>query len=275
MGIGGIIAGAIGGAGKAYGDVSRQEADAQTRREQMQEQMGLQKDLIKFQEDIKVQRDEAIRERRKNVMGGLKDVPADKQLTTAVGLGADDALLGVLDKNADNARQATESERRRLHEERMAKQGERSLSIQGAASARADRALKLQEDEAARGEKSRGFVAGYQVAKGKGLTDAMETYRENALAQGVDPAAPGKNDPLSSQVSAAKAVLSDMDASDADKSAARNVLRVANEAFLQQKNGTPGGAKQDVKVGGKVIGQATTPEEAQALVQQYLKASKK
>jgi hypothetical protein len=117
----------------------------------------------------------------------------------------------------------------------------------------------MRESDYNRARKAEGMIAGYQVSKANGAKDAAAIYREQALGMGVDPATPGKNDPLSSQVSAAKAVLNDIDASDVDKSAARQVLRIANESFAQQrtgelpKNGSEQSKSASVMVNGKSV----------------------
>lgn len=172
-----------------------------------------------------------------------------------------------IEKDASNNRRLDNQESR---EERMAKAQERSIGIQAANAARQNKLTDMQLDEYNRKKDAEGYVAGYKIAESKGAKDAAAIYLEQSLGRGVDPRNM-KNDPLSSQVSAAKAVLADYTASDEDKESARKVLKLANDSFVASRSKGESEEKQPVRVGGKVIGYATTEKEAIALRDSYLK----
>lgn len=127
-------------------------------------------------------------------------------------------------------------------EERMTKAQEQSMRIQAASAARAAEDQRFQRKDRDNKEKATGMLAGYKISKERGLDDAANVYLENALGLGVDPRMIDKNDPLSSQVSAAKAVLADIEASDEQKAAARQVLTLANSSYIDRRAGV---SKQD------------------------------
>jgi len=150
-------------------------------------------------------------------------------------------------------------------EERMARAQEQSIRLQGAAAGRAAEDQRFQREDRSNKEKATGMLAGYKIAKSRGLDAAADVYLEQSMGLGVDPRMIDKNDPLSSQVSAAKAVLADYEATPEEKSSARKVLSLANDSFVDRKNGAPSAP---------AAAQSAAKEMSYAQLQQFASAKK-
>ena len=304
MGMG--MLGAMGGLGQAGTDIGKQMFADASRSELAKEQADYleqkQMALLQRNEQIQVAREERaqgrIDQERNDVAGTLGGVQLpegatekDRALASAAALQGKGRLAegdhfykrakDIERSEADNKKYeagvARDEQRfgiQSAREDRMARAQEQSVRLQGAAAGRAAEDQRFQREDRNSKEQATGMLAGYKIAKSRGLEDAADVYLEQSMGLGVDPRMIDKNDPLSSQVSAAKATLGSMDASKEQKAEALRVLELANKAFNERK--TPPGAavepgKEPVTVKGQIIGYATTQAEANQMVQAHLK----
>lgn len=263
MGMG--LLGAMGGLGQAGMDVGKQMMQAALREDELQFLEKKQMAIMQAQEGMKIAAEDRADARLTKQRGDIAsmvngvDLPEgstekDRALAVASALQgkgllsegdhfyrrAKDIERSDYDKSRIESAEKRDSERfaiQNAREERMAKAQEQSLRIQSASASRAAEDQKFQRTDRANKEKATGMLAGYKISKDRGLDDAASVYLENALGLGVDPRMIDKNDPLSSQVSAAKAVLADLEATDEQKSAARQVLTLANGSYIDRRGG--------------------------------------
>lgn len=244
MNLGGLIAGALGGAARGYTAAAQGEL-------RKQQEFDLRKMLAEVEAEKELRLDEVRRQR------DLRDIPLRQQAT----------LPGEVERERQLGGARTEVEVGRqeaLRPGRVAEEGELA-DARSAAARRADAGYaadpSARSGVRARAQDTRVETPG--AAEAAAYAGEVRSLRRQ-LSRTTDPAqraqieqrirdlgggqdARDRTDPLSSQVAAANAMLRDPDASDEEKAQARAVLNQANRAFLQRTQGggtgaTPGGA---------------------------------
>jgi len=207
MGMG--MLGALGGLGEAGVGIGKQMMAAALREDELAAVEQRQVRLAQMQEQMKIAGEDRAQGRidnaRKNVADTINGVQIpegatekDRLLANAKALEAKGLLAEGdhayrrakdIEKNdVENKRYETMSKRdqdrydlQSAREERMARAQEQSIRLQGAAAGRAAEDQRFQRDDRANKEKATGMLAGYKIAKSRGLDDAADVYLDRLL----------------------------------------------------------------------------------------------